>query len=165
VKLPRQIIFLVLLVPVFVWADAYSDKVITDKPVLYWRFSETSGSSVKPTAGNLAGEIVGRVKLNAIGPRAKIFPDFDSSNSALSLSGGGNFIRIKDPGDMSVLDFHNGDSITLEAWVNPSGLPSGYNYIIGKGRTGNSGFPANNQNYSLRLANSSGKAGITFLFR
>ena len=151
--------------PVFVWADAYSDKVITDKPVLYWRFSETSGSNVKPTAGNLAGEIVGRVKLNAGGPRARIFPDFDSSNSALSLSGGGNFIRIKDPGDMSVLDFHNGDSITLEAWVNPSGLPSGYSYIIGKGRTGNLGFPANNQNYSLRLANTSGKAGITFLFR
>ena len=87
-NVPRQIIFLVLLVPVFVWADAYSDKVITDKPVLYWRFSETSGSNVKPTAGNLAGEIVGRVKLNVSGPCARIFPDFDRSDSGRSLSGG-----------------------------------------------------------------------------
>ena len=164
-KLPQQIIFLVLFPPIFVWADAYSEKVLADKPVLYWRFSETSGSSVKPTIGKLEGEIVGGAKLNASGPRAGIFPDFEKSNSGLSLSGGGSFIRIKDPGEKSVLDFHNGDSITLEAWINPSGLPSGFGYIIGKGRTGNPGFPANNQNYSLRSANVSGQAGITFLFR
>ena len=126
VKLLRQIIFLGLLAPVFVWADAYSKNVLADKPVLYWRFSETSGSSVKPTIGKLVGEIVGGAKLNASGPRAGIFPDFEKSNSGLSLSGGGSFIRIKDPGEKSVLDFHNGDSITLEAWINPSGLPSGY---------------------------------------
>ena len=40
-----------------------------------------------------------------------------------------------------------------------------YSYVIGKGRTGNLGQKADNQNYSLRLAKLGSSAGITFLFR
>ena len=54
--------------------------------------------------------------------------------------------------------------MTLEAWVNPRALSGGgFRYIIGKGRTGNPGFAANNQNYALRLTAATG--ALSFLFR
>ena len=80
------------------------------------------------------------------------------------MSGAGQFLRIKDPGAESILDFAQGDSITMEAWVNPQTMGK-YSYVIGKGRTGNPGQKADNQNYSLRLAQLGSSAGITFLFR
>ena len=48
--------------------------------------------------------------------------------------------------------FAASDAITLEAWVNPTKISSGQQvYVVGKGRTGNAGFAADNQNWSLRL--------------
>jgi len=65
------------------------------------------------------------------------------------------------------LDFGAGDTITIEAWVNPGDIGRGRNaYVIGKGRTGNKGFGGNNQNFALRLWNKSGQGGqLSFLFR
>ncbi len=77
-----------------------------------------------------------------------------------------SLIRVRDPGENSVLDFTNGDAITLEAWINPASIAEDQQiYIVGKGRTNNKGVPKENQNYALRLRGVGGTARISFLFR
>ena len=145
-------------------AGDYSKQVLADKPALYFRFDQVEGSVIKPEVGGLEGALAGNASITEHGPRGKAYPDFAVKNAALKLSGAGQFLRIKDPGAESILDFAQGDSITMEAWVNPQTIGT-YSYVIGKGRTGNPGQKADNQNYSLRLAKLGSSAGITFLFR
>lgn len=113
------------------------------------------------------GKVEGGVQFGQKGPSRKQFKDIPEGNKAALFSGAkGSFIRVTDPGEKSPFDFDNGDSITLEAWVNPASAPKGGNvYILGKGRTSNPGQDANNQNYGLRLWDSGGLLRPSFLFR
>ncbi|MCA9194738.1 MAG: DUF1553 domain-containing protein [Planctomycetales bacterium] len=98
--------------------------------------------------------------------------DFDSEkdadvgqNRALEIDKPGSYVRIGDPGDASPLDFDVGDKITISAAVQLSAIKDGANlYLIGKGRTYETG-PKENHNYALRLTGASGnRAKISFLF-
>lgn len=144
----------------------YSKLILQDGPVAYWRMQEGSRGPVRNSADNpenLTGRIVGSIETGRDGQNPKEFPYFASGAKSYYFNYGRNYIVVKDPGANSSLDFDNGDSITLEAWVSPENRSNGhYLYVIGKGRTGNAGFPANNQNYALRLTSG---GGITFLFR
>ena len=123
------------------------------KPVLHLDFE-----------GESAGfETIGDLSFEA-GPRPPEFPDFAKKNRAAEFDGSSRLVR-KDPGKDSPLDFDNGDAITLEAWVWPGHVGDGDNiYLIGKGRTNNKGFAANNQNYALRLRGQGGEGCVSFLF-
>lgn len=144
--------------------DFYSQLIQSDRPVAYWRMDLDERGMMRNTIkehAELRGLLVGEVKSSA-GPQAPTHPKFgEAKNAALEIPNAAGVIKVDDPGDDSVLDFKLGDSMTIEAWVQVSSV-SGYRYILGKGRTGNKGFPAENQNYSLRLA---GNGAITFLFR
>jgi len=123
------------------------------KPVLHLDFEgESTGF-----------ETVGKLSFG-VGPRPPEFPDFAKKNRAGEFDGSSRLVR-KDSGKNSPLDFDNGDAITLEAWVWPGRVGEGNNvYLIGKGRTNNKGFSANNQNYALRLRGQKGEACVSFLF-
>ena len=87
-----------------------------------------------------------------------------AARCAAKLDGCGARIVVADPGDKSVLDFAAGDSITLEAWVSPARVGEGQQmYVVGKGRTGNRGFAAENQNCALRCADRGAPARLSFL--
>jgi cytochrome c553 len=110
-------------------------------------------------------ETHGAIHRDQPGPRPPEFPDFDSQNTAVVFDGKGSHFEFGDPGVESRFDFTNGDEITLEAWVKVSDLRSGENlYIIGKGRTGDPDFARDNQNWALRVRESSGQARASFLF-
>lgn len=108
----------------------------------------------------------GAVKFDEPGPRPPEFPDFEPTNTAVRLDGRNSRIVVADPGANSPFDFRAGDAITMEAWVHPESIRSGQNiYVVGKGRTGDPKFAADNQNWSLRLVGGSGGfAKISFLF-
>ena len=149
----------------------YADVVAQDEPSLWWRMSSDGEGSVinQGSAASeelpLSAEVVGKVDLDPPGPAGEEFPDFDGENQAIDLPKGPNFLRVVDPGADSPLDFGNGDELTIEAWVKPVANPGvGFGYIIGKGRTLNSGFSGRNQNYSLRLAYARGSARLSFYF-
>ncbi len=86
-----------------------------------------------------------------IGPTSENFAGLPESNVALRLDGNGDYVRVPDAGEDGSLDFHQGDPITIEAWVRLDRISDGQNvYIVGKGRTHQNG-QRDNQNYALRL--------------
>jgi len=137
-----------------------TDEVAQARPVLSLSFDQD---------GEVAKEsVVGKLNLKAEGPRPPHFPKTSPTNTAVDLPGGAGAGRlvIKDPGDDSPLDFKLGDTITIEAWVQPTTLGNGQTmYVVGKGRTGNEGVAKDNQNYGLRIAGSAAGGAISFLFR
>lgn len=144
----------------------YARLILLDEPVAYWRFDGSASPLSAKAHQDLKGEKNGAVTFSANGPSPPVWPGFGRENSAARFSGTGAVIRVQDPGDKSVLDFTNGDAITLEAWVNPTGIGEDQQiYIVGKGRTNNKGLPKENQNYALRLRGVGGTARISFLFR
>lgn len=148
--------------------SSYSSQVMLDKPVAYWTFEEDSAVALHSDASHAAlpGRLVGDCQVGASGPRPPEFPLFAAGNRALSLAAAGSFLRVTDPGQNSPLDFDQGDSITIEAWVNPVTIAEGQQvYVVGKGRTQNPGVPRDNQNFALRLRGLDGTARVSFLFR
>jgi len=166
-----------LLAVVLAWDTAaamkpsrYADLVLADKPAAYWRLNDTGTTAVNSATGAKAallnGTVEGKVATGQRAQPSEQFPEFEPDSAAAGFSGKGEFIRVKDPGANSPLDFAKGDAITIEAWVSVNSLKDGqYVYVVGKGRTGNKGFEAHNQNYALRLHGTGGAACVSFLFR
>ena len=158
------------LIPMSHGADvrSYRELLLADKPAAYWRFDSIeeccTSSETDATLRANAGD---KVSLAEAGPRPPAFPLFAEENTAADFTGyeRDTHLRVKDPGGKSVFDFENGDTITLEAWVQCRKLADGKNvYIVGKGRTGLPGNPPDNQNWALRLRGQSGLACSSFLF-
>jgi hypothetical protein len=125
-------------------------------PIVRWDFEAEEATPLESHGG---------VQRDAPGPRSPEYPDFAPDNTAVKLDGKGAHFTLSDTGVQSPFDFTNGDAVTLEAWVQVDSLRAGENvYVIGKGRTGSSGFAADNQNWALRVRETKGKAGVSFLF-
>ena len=122
-------------------------------PVVRWDFGSEESTPLQS---------VGGVHRDIPGPRAPDYPDFDANNTAIRLDGQGAHLSFDDTGTSSPYDFTNGNSITVEAWVQVDELKSGENvYVIGKGRTGSEGFVADNQNWALRVREVNGRSWRT----
>ena len=132
-------------------AEKYAELVVADKPVAYWKLGQVEEGVIRnlapgADASALDGKLVGTVKFG--GEQAGgTAPSFNDSDRTASFGEKGGHISIADPGADSPLDFDKGDSITLEAWVNPQQIRDGQHiYLVGKGRTNTAGFPRENQN-------------------
>ena len=147
----------------------YASTILADKPIGYWTMEGQDEKRVKNHAGSgsvLDGRPVNSVMAGQAGPRSPDYPLFTNQNKALHLGLPAGWVVVPDPGDRSPLDFGNGDSITIEAWINLQSLGEGQQvYILGKGRTKNPGVASENQNYSLRMRGMEGTARVSFLFR
>lgn len=162
----------------------YSESVLQDRPVAYWRLDDNlfevhpkslgHGVVARGVPSRLFDEdnlidasavSKGYVRADQIGPRPPKFLNFEADNQAAVFESPA-VIKVADPGENSLLDFGLRDSITLEAWVLVKKLGDGQQmYVVGKGRTKNAGVAEDNQNYALRLAGKKGDACVTFLFR
>ncbi len=150
----------------------YPETVLADQPAAYWRLNDESSKFIRnhapgAPAGALNGTVSGRVGLHQPAQENTAFPEFEPDSTSASFGDQEpGYIRVKDPGINSPLDFSQGESITLEAWVFLNQIADGQQiYVVGKGRTGNPGFSADNQNYALRLRGEEGSARVGFLFR
>lgn len=143
----------------------YAELIRADQPAAYWRLDDARGTLELTGETRLPQLIHGGVQLAGAGPPRERFPLFASDNRAVLFEKAGS-LRYDDPGRDSPLDFASGDSITIEAWVSPKQIGSGQQiYVVGKGRTGNKGFAADNQNWALRLNGKEGRCHLTFIFR
>jgi len=150
-------------------ASRYARTILADKPIGYWTMEGQEEKLVQNHASSgsaLDGRPVNNVVPGQAGPRSPDYPLFTNENRALLLGQPAGWVVISDPGDQSPLDFDNGDSITIEAWINLQSLAEGQQvYILGKGRTNNPDVASENQNYSLRMRGMEGTARVSFLFR
>tara|TARA_R110002095_G_scaffold215072_2_gene208428 strand:+ start:19939 stop:23673 length:3735 start_codon:yes stop_codon:yes gene_type:complete len=109
--------------------------------------------------------IHGNVTRDQAGPLPPEFPDFAKDNTAVRLDGKGAYLAVTDPGDNSLYDFTNGDSITIEAWVKVATIRNGQPmYVIGKGRTHSPHVARDNQNWALRVIGAGDAVKLGFLF-
>ncbi len=152
-------------------AATHQEMITADSPVAFWRFDDALDCCAQEAAfrHELKAEKTDVVSFVEPGPRGPKFPAFDAHNMAadFTATGGSAFMRVKDPGAKSALDFAKGDTITVEAWVRCEGLKEGQHvYVAGKGRTVGG---STNQNWALRLrgGRADGKpvACVSFLFR
>ena len=67
--------------PFAVFADAYSKKVLADKPMAYWRFSDLKRPALVSAVGEIKGVLTGNLPT---GPRPVFYPDFAKDNRALA---------------------------------------------------------------------------------
>ncbi|MBX3415648.1 MAG: DUF1553 domain-containing protein [Pirellulales bacterium] len=146
------VVFLTLVAVLISPLPALADETI----IARWDFGAEETTPLKMNGG---------VHRDVPGPRPPDYPDFEPNNTAVKLDGEGAYLSFDDPGVQSPFDFTTGDAITLEAWVQVSELGRRENvYVIGKGRTGSKGFARDNQNWALRVRETKGKAGVSFLF-
>jgi len=141
--------------------SAYHRQVRQLLPVAWWSFDRQDA---------VLGSSEGGIEFGTPGPDSKHSKSFDAPNRAARFSVDGKspgVIRVEDVGPGSQFDFDNGDPITIEAWVRPDkDLRNGATmYVLGKGRTGNPGRQADNQNYGFRLFRSGDSVLLSFLFR
>ncbi|MCA9113518.1 MAG: DUF1553 domain-containing protein [Planctomycetaceae bacterium] len=139
--------------------------VLADQPALWLRFSE-DGPSPLPAEARKLDISPFQVQFRQDGPQPDRFALLPADNRAGGFHGRGARLIIQDPGTESLFDFASGDELTIEAWVNPQELGAGRQvYLVGKGRTATSGAESLNQNWALRLRETNGAAGLSFLFR
>ncbi len=113
------------------------------------------------------GALQGKAEIRAEGPQKPMYPGFAAGNKAAFFTGKDSFIQVRES-DLpeTSLRFTQGDTITIEAWVNCGQLNKGsYAYLIGKGRNKNKAHTAENQNWALRLKGENDEARPCFLFR
>jgi hypothetical protein len=157
--------------------------LLADRPVALWRFEDEGGGKGKtisgesvpaadvatadtdevPAAEPIETQIGGDVVFGQPGPQPPRHPAMPAGNRAAAFGNGRSYLTTA---STPALQFRNGDSITLEAWVNVLEIAPGQQaYIIGKGRTGRPEVAADNQNWALRLTGRDGMAAVSFLFR
>ena len=144
---------LLLACPFSFWALAQSDD---ESLVVRWEFESEETTNLRS---------VGTVHRDIPGPRSPLYPDFQTSNTAIQLDGSGAHLEFQDPGTQSDFDFTNEDPISLEAWVQAENLkPGEFVYILGKGRTTSGGPNSDNQNWALRVRERNEQGCVSFLF-
>lgn len=132
--------------------DPIEERIAANKPVHHWQFPARE----LVTAGAVA---------KIPGPDSSLYPTFPAETRAIRFSPG-SYLRHPATSKDPAYRFANGDTITIEAWVQCDQIGNGDNqYIIGKGRTHQDGFPKDNQNWALRLRGKEGRAKLSFLFR
>ena len=150
-------------------SSGWSKLIAADGPELHWSFDgETAHAATSSVAGAVGpdGTVAGALKFGVPGPVRRDSRYFSAGNLAAEFPGPGAAIKLKDPGEKSLLDFDEGDALTIEAWVNPRAFGgTRYMYIVGKGRTNNEGVAKDNQSYALRLQGNGDQAVLSFLFR
>lgn len=162
VRLSRRLIigifilgFLELLVPRLGLAQVPKQ---TEEPVPVARLDFESETAISWTEK-------GNVVRDQEGPRPPEFPDLPVNNHAIRFQSGGSHLVIADPGEDSPYDFKLGDTISIEAWVQPDvNSKTSPMMVVGKGRTGNPKFAKDNQNWALRLVSENGEYRLSFLF-
>jgi hypothetical protein len=115
-------------------ARPYHVRVLTKRPVGYWRFEEKTGLVARDLSGGRDGAYMGGVALGQPGAIAS------EADAAIGLNGIGAFVEIPDSSLFSQPT--SGQGLTVEAWINPTMLTfegqtdQRYIHWLGKGEPG-----------------------------
>lgn len=104
----------------------YENLILSDNPIAYWRFGESSGTTAADSSGNgLSGVYTNSPTLGAAGALTA------NSNTAVTLAGSPQYIGVS---DNDLLD--PGDTFTVECWVKTSTFTEAYHVLLCKNTNG-----------------------------
>lgn len=118
--------------------------------------------------GDVAATVTGQVNDSETSFGETLVGTAKIVDGVLLIPEGAGRVRVSDSGEGSLLDATNGDAITLEALfkANAGGFTNGqHQHLIGKGRTNNKAFAADNLNYALRITGQGNAGALSFVFR
>jgi len=95
--------------------SAYQTKVLSKKPVAYWRLGETKGETAADLTGN--GHVGAYKGSPMLGRAGAIHGD---KNTSITLDGKGTYVEVPDHPDFSQPT--SGRGLTVEAWMRPDVL-------------------------------------------
>ncbi len=94
--------------------SAYSNAVLADSPVAYWRLGEAAGTTAADSAGGNPGTYTNNPQLGAAALVAS-----DAANKAMRLDGVSQHARVANSGSLSPTA-----QVSVDAWIKPDGLPA-----------------------------------------
>lgn len=141
-------------------ADYYAG-VMADSPVGYWRLGELPSTTLAVNATGDAS-LNGTYEYGTMRGAGGALVGFGDNDTAAGFDAADDFVQIHDPGTNSVLDFGNGDSLTLESWVLGNNPANTTGTIISKGRTQ---LGSINQSYALVANMNSSRTAMTLSFK
>jgi hypothetical protein len=100
-------------------SSAYSNAILADGPVGYWRLGEKSGT----TASDAAGANIGTYRNGALLGQPSLLPG-DSANTSVRFDGGNDYVDIPSSAALSPTA-----KVSLEAWIKPIALPSTGSFV------------------------------------
>ncbi len=101
----------------------YSDAVLADNPLAYFRLNETAGSLVNSEVGGHGGSVIGTVGLADAGPQVAAFDGFDAANTGATFVGAdGNGIDLGAGISTAMV---GASAITTEMWISKAALSTG----------------------------------------
>jgi alpha-galactosidase len=104
---------------------AFPSAVLSNNPVAYWRFSETSGTTAADSVGAHNATYGSAVTLGVTGPRPADFLGFEITNTAAQFANGVNNSWITIP----ALNL-NTNAMTITAWIYPIGSQAAYTGLV-----------------------------------
>ena len=107
--------------------SSYSQTVLQDAPVAYWRVGESSGTTAADSAGANTGTYTGGITLGQPGGLSA------DSNTAVRLDGTTGYVAVP---DANALDLGNGP-LTYEFWAKRADAGTYYQLIYSKKSQGN----------------------------
>ncbi|RYD83799.1 MAG: hypothetical protein EOP84_07270, partial [Verrucomicrobiaceae bacterium] len=110
-------------------SGTYEEAVVTKNPAAYWRLNETSGTIARDYYSGFNGTYTGGVNLGFAGPRASVFPRFETGNFATKYNGTTAYTSLP------ALNLHS-NAVTMTAWVRRNGNTSYFAGIL-HSRAGN----------------------------
>ena len=115
----------------------YSSQISSLHPAGYWRLNETGPARVTAvnsgTLGNSGNGTYYDATTTVPGPRPSPdgLPGFDSGNNAPSFDGTSGYVRIpQGTNNLSGAGLTNVTEATFFCWLNPNGLPTGYEGLL-----------------------------------
>jgi hypothetical protein len=118
--------------------ESYALAVAASGPIAWYRFEETSGTSLT-NAGSLGAAANGtnlNLALNRSGPRPPQFGGFETNNRAPSFNGFSSRVRVP---DNAAFDFGN-SAFSIEMWFNPANAATRGDLFTYKGTEGDFGI-------------------------
>jgi hypothetical protein len=107
-------------------ASLYSDTVVADGAISYYRMQETSGTTMVDQIAGQNGTYGSGVTLNAAGPQPPAFPAFEPTNAAAQFDGTDNGAT-----QVAAVSGLSTTTYSMEVWFDYSS--SSLQYLLGRG--------------------------------
>ncbi len=118
-------------------ADSYSDAIMADNPLIYYRYQDTGSTVTDLGSGDVDGTVFsGATQGVSAGPVAPLYPGFQSDNKGITFNGSSSSYVSVDTVSLGNAGLEGASAVTVEFWLNPTSYSTGVILDIPLGKAG-----------------------------